>query len=198
MNNNYISPVNQDFIWMAEYMDGNHLSEFDLVTKIENNFYDIERDKLLRFGLIGHGIKLYYEVYGGIFKVAGQMIEVLYKVGDKEYYLTGQQAMYCDIISYKNAEATINLLSGGGEMNSQITQFNFGYKTNLNIDGINFNFKAICMIPYMQNAYMNLWLVADRELDGQVVIKRNGKIVQEIEAPLHNNVGGEVNWLISN
>lgn len=198
MVSNNFSPVNQDFIWLAEYVDGKHLSEFDLETKEENNFYNIERDKLLRFGLIGHGIKLYYEVYGGIFKVAGQMIEVIYKVGEKEYYLTGQQSMYNDIISYKNAEATINLLSGGGEMNSQITQFNFGYKTNLNVDGVNFNFKAICMIPYRQEAFMNFWLVSDQEVDGHLVIKRNGKVVQEIKAPLHNNVGGEVNWLISN
>lgn len=197
MFNNYISPVEQDFVWLAEYIDGTHLCEYDLITKKDNHFYDIQKSKLLRFGLIGHGIKLYFETYGGIFKVAGQMVEVLYKIGNKEYYLTGQQNMYNDIISYKHAESIINLLNVSGNAKSNITQYNFGYKTSINIEGINFSFKAICMVPFNQPAYMNFWLVADKELDGSLIIKKNGRVVEEIKAPLVNDIGGEVNWIIS-
>lgn len=193
----YKSPVNQDFVWLAEYMNGTELCEYDVLTKDENSFYSIQRENLLRFGLFGHGMKMYYEVFGGIFKIAGQMIEVIYKVGDKEYYLTGQQAMYKDIITYKNAEATINLFDGKGGMNSNITQFNFGYKTTLDIDGVQFNFKAITSIPFGNPSYMTFWLVADQELEGKLQIKKNGRVIEEIDAPLSKDVGGELNWTIN-
>lgn len=197
MITNFTSPVSQDFLWLAEYMDGNHLSEFDVVTKEENSFYAIERNKLVRFGLFGHGMNLFFEVYGGIFKLAGQMVEVIYKADGKEYYLTGQQQMYQDIITYKHAEATINLLNAGGVSNNVITQFNFGYKTSLNIDGVNFSFKAICMIPYGNPVHMNFRLVADQNLDGVIQIKKNGRVIEEIIAPLAVGVGGEINWMVT-
>lgn len=194
MITNFRSPVSQDFVWLADYTDGNHLCEFDVLTKEENSFYAIERNKLLRFGLFGHEMNLYFEVYGGMFKLAGQLIEVIYKVGEKEHYLTGQQQMYDDIITYKHADATINLFGGGGGVSSVITQFNFGYKTTLDIDDINFNFKAICMIPYGKPVYMNFRLVADKELNGRLLIKKNGRVVEELDAPLAPGIGGEVNW----
>ena len=51
---NAVSPIpTQPFVWMAEYFSGG-LAEFDLATGTENNFQDIDRDKLLRFGLIGN------------------------------------------------------------------------------------------------------------------------------------------------
>ena len=50
------SPVAQDLIWMAEY-DNNYLSEFDLETKQENSFYDIDKNELKRFGLLGAATK---------------------------------------------------------------------------------------------------------------------------------------------
>ena len=189
------SPVPfQDFIWVAHYFDNTFLSEFDFDTKQENSFYNIDRNKLIRFGLVGCGMNLYFEVLGGVFKLAGRMIEVVYKVDNREYYLTGQPfIMYNDIITYKDAEATLNMLTGQSS-NNVINQYNFGYKQNLNIDGINFNFKAICCIPYGKKVYMNFRLVADRDLNGILCIKRNGICVAEINAPLTANVGGELNW----
>ncbi|MNR12330.1 hypothetical protein D3C85_1286800 [compost metagenome] len=44
--------------------------------------------------------------------------------------------------------------------------------------------------------YMNIWLVSDKDLNGVIQIKKNGKIVEEIYAPLKSNVGGEINWII--
>lgn len=191
-----VSPVEQDFIWVSEYMDGSYLSEFDFHTKTENNYYDIQRQKLLRYSLVGHNMKLSYEIFGGYFNLAGKMIEVVYKVGDKEYWITGQQKMYNDLISYKDAEAAINLMGSNGGVTSTITQFNFGYKTELEIDDVKFNFKAICKLPFNQPIYLNFWLVADQDLDGVFQIRRNGRVVEEIKAPLTADVGGEINWII--
>lgn len=188
-----ISPVSQDFIWVADYIDGTHYSEFDFATKQENPFQGIDRKKLLRFGLLGNGVRLLFEV-SGIFKLAGQMIEVVYKTENKEYYLTGQQIIYNDIISYKDAESSINLL-GGGVSNTSITQYNFGYKANLNIDDVNFHFKAICKIPHDEQPYMNFWLVANKKLNGVLQIKKNGRVIEEVHAPLDSGIGGEINWL---
>lgn len=187
------SPVKtQDFIWIAAYMDGTFLSEFSYDSQKENSFYSIEKDKLIRFGLIGYGMNLYYEVLGGTYKLAGQMVEVFYRTDDKEYYLTGQQHMYKDIIQYKDAEATLDLL--GSSASSVITQYNFGYKQNLKIDDINFNYKAICHIPYGKPIYLSLKLSADKDLNGRLCVRKNGLTVEEIDAPLRANVAGILNW----
>ena len=48
------SPVeNRDFIWVAEYADGTLFPEFDFQTKEFNNFYNIKKNELLGFGLVG-------------------------------------------------------------------------------------------------------------------------------------------------
>lgn len=191
------SPVEtQDFIWIADYSNGIFLSEFNLDSKKENSFYDIDKINLIRFGLIGCNMNLYYEVLGGVFKIAGQMLEFVYIIDGKEYYLTGQQQMYNDIIQFKNAESNFDPSGINGSIGSTITQYNFGYKQSLNIHNINFNFKAICAVPYGKHAYMNLRLVADQDLNGVLCIKRNGVIVAQIEAPLESNIGGELNWIV--
>lgn len=185
------SPVNQDFVWVAEYANGSHYSEFDFLTKKENNFYNIKRDELIRFGLIGCGFKLYYESIGGVFKLNGQMIEVIYEVDGKEYNLTGSQNFYNDIIAYKDAESVLTLNST--EAKNHITQYNFGYKINLDFDQVNFSFRALCKIPYNNQMHLNFRLVADEDLNGFLIIKKNGFVVDKFEAPLQKNIGGELN-----
>lgn len=194
---NPYSPVKQDFIWLGEYSDGTHLSEFDLQTGEENSFYSIQRDKLIRFGLIGHGLRMYYEVFGGVFKLAGTMYEVIYQTDKDEYYLTGQPQAYRDIICYKDAETLVDLTANyAKQLPSQITQYNFGYKEQLTIKGVKFNFKAVCKIPFGQPAMLYFRVVANKKLNGRLVIKRNGFKLDEIGAPLKPNVGGEIHWVV--
>lgn len=193
----------QDFIWLAEYLDGTNLSEFNLDgNNEENSFYDIDKNKLLRFGFLGNGVYLFYEI-DGVFKLAGQTIEVIYK--DKatniEYYLTGRQEMYNDIICYKDAESTVNISSSGQNMTNigtTISQYNFGYKFSFNINEVNFNFQAVCKIPFGQPVFIEFWLVADTTIDGVFIIKKRGEIVAEIDAPLEQGVGGLLNWMVTN
>ncbi|RAI85694.1 hypothetical protein DET54_12151 [Paenibacillus pabuli] len=192
------SPVGQDYIWMGEYNDGTHLSEFNFDTQAENSFYDIDKSRLARFGLVGHGMKLFFEK-DGIFNLNGTPVEVIYRVGDKDYPLTGRFGQYKDIITYKDAEATLVLGSQGaqgGALNPTIQQYNFGYKSTLEADGITFKFKAVCTVPYGRQMFMNFRLVADEKLDGQLVILRNGQTEVNLEAPLKKGVGGEVNWIV--
>lgn len=201
-NCNGFSPVSQDFIWLGEYVDGTHLAEFDFTTKEENSFYAIQKDKLIRFGLIGHGMKLFFEA-DGIFKLCGRMVEVIYSTSEKDYYLTGNiQANYRDIITYKDAVssglANFNPYAVGesGVLSTTITQYTFGYKTVLDFGDVKFNFKALCKIPFDSPVYMNFRLVADKELNGKLLVRVNGLVADEFLAPLKPNVGGELNWLV--
>jgi hypothetical protein len=188
------SPVAQDFIWLSECYDGTHLAEFDFSTKAENDFYMIQRDKLLRFGLIGCGNKLFFE-RDGVFYLNGRALDIIYRTKDKEYFLTGHFGKYtADIITYKDAESAFHPQEG--LMPSRITQYNFGYKAEVEVDGVKFNIKPIVKIPCNQPVLLNLRLVANRKLDGEIVIRVNNREAQVIKAPLKRDVSGEINWIV--
>lgn len=189
------SPVDQEMVWCAEYLDGTSLCEFDFKTHKENSFYSIDKSKLIRFGLIGLGHKLYFEVYGGSFKLLGQEVEFRYIDNEKIYPLTGHKSFYNDIITYKDAEFMFNP-SKLGSGRSVINQYNFGYKKNLKVNGVNFNFQSICQIPFRKNIRFEIKLVSDKEINGKLEIRRNGKVVSLIDAPLKKNVGGMVSWVM--
>lgn len=188
------SPVSQDLIWVAEYADGTHLAEFDLSTHEENWFRDIEKEKLIEFGLIGCGHKMYFEVIGGRFHMTGRTIAFEYKIGEISYPLSGLWESYSDIISYKDAASTLN--PNGGVAN-QITQYNFGYKKQLKINGVNVKFQAVCHLPYDAPIRFHFRLVSDSELNGQLVIVKDNWHTETFDAPLKENVGGELNWILN-
>lgn len=197
------SPVGQGFVWVGEYSDGTLLSEFDPMTRQENSFYSIRKNDLIRFGLVGYGMKLYHETYGGHFKLNGQMYDFIYETDKERYPLTGQNVMYRDIITYKDADTVFSGIQSVGQgivvdfnktSGSYIVQYNFGYKVNLGIKGVKFYFKPIFHIPNRSPAFFTLWVVSDRDMDGRIVIKKNGVKVVEQEAPLIKDIGGEFKW----
>lgn len=195
------SPVDQDFVWLAEYQDNEYLSEYDFIAdeegvKKEHAFQEIEKERLVRFGLVGHGNKMFFEANGGIFKINGAMYEVLYKEGEQEFYLTGQNQCYNDIIQYKEAEVLFNPFDPNAEQFKRVAQYNFGYKTELAVHDVNFNFKAICGIPMDGQPFINFWLVSSRELNGRLIMKRNGQVIEEIEAQMEPNKGYELKWYL--
>lgn len=198
MSNMLKSPVAQDFIWLAEYPDGTHLPEFDFVTKQENSFYNIDRTKLFRFGLVGHGSKICFE-RDGVLNVAGRRLLVSYEVDGKEYNLNGDFKFNVeDIITYKDAQSAglVAGFKGNGRLTSQITQFNVGYKNNISVGDTDFHFKPIVKLPLNSPAILSIWLVSNKKLNGDIVIRSNGKTVFRTKAPLEPNVGGELNWTI--
>lgn len=191
----HYSPVKQDFVWVAEYVDGTHLAEFDYETKKPNPLYAVSRDKLLRFGLIGNGASMYVEVYGGIFKILGQMLEVEYENNGKVYQLTNRAMMYTAVDTKKDVEFAFapNELGSGKE---RIIQYRFGYSATFQVDGINMLFEIYCLIPSNQHAMLEIKLVPSEDMDGQIRIKRNGRDVDVIDAPMAKGAGGSITWTL--
>jgi hypothetical protein len=195
---NYKNLSNQSFVWLGEYSDGTHLAEFDGNSGKENKFVDLRKDCLIRFGLVGQSLSFYHEILGGTFKLCGRMIDVMFKdkLTNQEYYLTGHNKMYCDVIAYKDAEA---LMSSDGRINSnEITQFNFGYKIILDYnDGTQLRFKALCHIPNGAPVFMTFQILSNNSFPkGSLLIRKNGTKVESIDVPLRKNVSGELNWLL--
>ena len=189
--------VNQDFIWVGEYSDGSFIKEFDLNTMKENNFYFIERQRLIRFGLFGHDMRLFFEVFGGHFKVMGQQYDFVYKTEDESYFLTGQPLVYNEIITYKDAESIAKMSSDpNGRFINRITQFNVGYKNKMNIKGINFSIRILLCIPFDKPVYFIVRLVSDKDLKGRLSMTKNSKELSEFDAPLTNGIGGEMKFLV--
>ncbi|MED1666608.1 hypothetical protein [Brevibacillus laterosporus] len=191
---NLYSPVPQrEFIWLAEYVDGTHLSEFDFNTKQENDFYLIDKKTAVRFGLIGHGHKLFYETFGGHLKLGNGQIDLVYKTEEKEYFLTGQNEFYQDLITFKRAEAEINLLNSYGELSPVITEYVFGYKHKLQFEDISFHIKVLVGLSE-KSPILTLRLVSNRDVEGSVGIKLNGIAVSELMANLTKEISQEFNW----
>lgn len=193
-----VSPVAQDFIWVAEYADKTYLAEYDFNTGKENSFYNIQKDKLIRFGLIGRNNKFYFEVFGGVFKLNGIIFDFIYRTKEKDYRLIGWPHRYTDIITYKDAETYFlpdSMRNGSPPVGGRITQYNLGYKALLNIAGVSFNFRPIICVS-AKGLCLNLRLVADAALNGKLLVLRNNQVMKEIEAPLKKGVGGEVNILL--
>jgi hypothetical protein len=191
-----VSPVTQDFIWVAEYTDKTNLTEFDYTTKEKVDFYSIDRSRLLSFGLLGHGMTFMFDVVGGTLKLHDKKIDLVYiNQSGKRYSLTSNNKIFNDIITYKDAETLINF-SNGARPVSGITQYNFGYKTKLCFDDLDFNFKVIVKIPLNKPVNIDLTLVSNRDVKGKLAILKNGTNLDEIPLELLRNLGREVNWTL--
>lgn len=181
----------QDFIWFVNYLDGGLLCEIDQYGR-QHMFAEIKKDMVRYFGMSGHGMTLCYDVSSGIFNLEGRIVEFFYLVGGKEYALTGQFKLYNDFITYKQATTDLDPINGSTV--TQIQKYCFGYKTHLQINEVIFYFKPIVFVPYSKPVYMLLWLVADRDMDGVLAVKRNGQVIEQIPAPLQKGAGVEVAW----
>lgn len=187
----------QKFIWVAEYDDNTHISEFDFETKEPKDFYDIEREKVVKFGVIGDGSQAYFDVANGIFNINNNRIAISYSTENCEYPLTGRTILYNDLIQYKQAEddAIVSLREGThGTFNHHVSSFNIGYKKRMDLEGVNINFYNVLTLPFEENAYFQIKISANKDLEGKLIIRNNGKIVDEIYAPLIKNQTGIINW----
>lgn len=189
------SPVEQEFIWVAEH-EGNTLTEYDFSTKVENAIQSIDRESLMRFGLIGRGQRYYYEVFGGTFKIAGRMYDFSFNSNSKEVPLTGRQHHFNDFITYKNAEMYINPQTLETVVDPTITDYVFGYKTNLDSEDLKMQFKVQCVISYDNPMHFNIRMVPSKKLNGQLIIKQNGKVIDSIPTQIKKNTASELNWII--
>ena len=66
---NLMSPVHNEghtFIYFAEYDDGGYFYEYDNETN-HHKFDDMDKEKVVKFGLIGNKLKLYFDLNSGMF-----------------------------------------------------------------------------------------------------------------------------------
>lgn len=191
------SPTHErDFVWVAEYANGTHLSEYDFHSKQHNDFFSIRKADVLRFGLFGHGYKFYYETVGGRFFTPFGFVDMTFKTRDEEYNLTGNQLMYSDMITYKQAEMTFNPLSGYGSGESVITEYVFGYKQKLVFDEVTFSVKVLLKIAEDVPVRLDVKLVANRDINGTIQFLRHGILLDEYEASLVKDVGEDFQWVV--
>jgi hypothetical protein len=189
-------PQAQDFIWIADYYDDTYLSEYNFDDRKTNSFYDIEKNKLIRFGLIGAGSQAYFDVANGIFNINKNRIQISYEANGIEYPLTGRSVLYNDIIQFKDAIADGKLHSrlASGRMKNHIRVHAIGYKKEMELAGVNIHFKNILHIPLNTPSYLEVKISANKDLDGKLVIRVNGLIADEIHAPLIAHTAGIINW----
>ncbi|RJE90655.1 hypothetical protein D3P07_00660 [Paenibacillus sp. 1011MAR3C5] len=193
------SPVDfQDFSWIVEYSDGTHLAEFDFESKKPNNFYAIDKSKAIRFGLIGNNSQAYFDIGNGIFTVNNHRFTVSYEANNIEYPLTGRSLIYNDLITYKDAVSDASVFSrkNRGRFNDTITQYNFGYKKKMELLDVNIYYQCVLSLPINGTAFFQIKISSDKDLNGKLIFRRNGKIVDAIEAPLLQDMSGNMNWTL--
>lgn len=183
------------FNWGAEYTKGEYLTEFDLETKEKNDFYDIQQNRLIRFGLYGCGLKFFYN-QDGSFNLAGQHITIEYHLGEEIFDLTSSQ-MKKDCIAYKQKEMMFHPdLSLQAD---ELVSIDFGYKTLLNFNGKQIFFKPIVKLPVNQaegKVQIEVTMTSNLDLDGKLVFKNRGMIMDSGETPLRQNKSTTVNWIV--
>ncbi|WP_125154427.1 hypothetical protein [Clostridium rectalis] len=183
-----------DYMFVGEYLNNTFLFEFNPEKKIYNSVKEIDKNKLIRFGLVGNGLRTYFNALTGVFTFDKNKIEVFYKTKEKEYNLMSNDTYYNDIIYFKNAYSQIRY---GGMSNTNFCGYNYGYKAKVSFeDGTFFYFKPIINIPMGQPTNFKIWLVSNVDLDGEIVIKVNNLKTYNIHAPLEKNIGGELTWFI--
>jgi len=193
------SPVDfQDFSWIVEYSDGTHLAEFDFESKKPNNFYTIDKSKAIRFGLIGNNSQAFFDIGNGIFTVNYHRFTVSYEANNIEYPLTGRSLIYNDLITYKDAVSDASVFSrkNRGRFNDTITQYNLGYKKKMELLDVNINYQCVLSLPINGTAFFQIKISSDKDLNGKLIFRRNGKVVDAIEAPLLQDMSGNMNWTL--
>ncbi len=194
----FLSPVpNRDFVWFAEKQDKSMYSEYDIETREQNDFEKIDKSKTTKFGIFGHGHVFCFHTVGGDFVLNGRKITFGYKVDDIYYDFNNMFYNFTDFIMYRSAYSDYDpSLAMRNTSNPVIYKYNFGYKTSFKIHDTKFNFKVICHVPMNEPVYLEIWLVANRKLDGDLLILKNEGIIDQVHAPLEEGVGGTYNWIV--
>lgn len=204
--NNFKAPAHahgREFMWLGLYNDGDYISEFDLKYRKENSFYTIQQQKLLTFGLMGHGNFFYYSTHNGQFNLNDKKIQVLYKVGDQVYTLTdAPNTTYNQKpISFKSAESFFNPFGEQteGTLKPFIYEYSVGYKQKLEYNNnVTIWFQPVLNVPMKQNEplYMTIRLVSNQNLNGELIILSNGVPKLHEKAPLQIKQAGQMNWVV--
>lgn len=195
-----------EMIWVAEYKDGTCLFQRDLNKNTKNSFYSIEKDNLNKFGLIGKGYNCHFNVFGGTYIINERKINIRIITENNIHFLTEQNLIYNDIITYIDASAPIDFSAAINQeseknsiktANSRIDAYNVGYKTKITSYGYNFNLQTLVKFPETDTPFMNISLNTDKDLKGNLIIMVDNSLSLNEEIELKANHGGELNWQLA-
>ena len=200
-------PSEKYFVWTALFANGEMINEISYKDGKDTNFKMLQakilnkNNQLLHFGLNGCGYFFYYNIFDGNIILNEKNIKLLYKIGNNVYPLTDAPNInYDDVIAYKDAEVQFSPFSDiqGEILKSTIYEYNFGYKQKLKYnDGTIIKFQPIVHIPINSPMYINIKLVClNNDLDGELIILRNGHIKMQIKADLKCKKAMQTNWIV--
>lgn len=188
------SKVKQHIVWVAEYLNGTSLSEFvpTADNELETSFYDIETDKLSKFGLVGCGHNFWFDVATGTLYIDDKPIDIMYN----NTCITQDGSRYDDIITFKDAAFDVSL---GGKRASApvITNYHVGYKKSMSINGAIVHYKLIFNVPTDGKPItLEVSMSSDIDLDGTIKFMRNGVVLDSYEAYIGTGNTGKLNWVV--
>lgn len=193
-------------IWVAEYKDGSCLFQRDLNKNTKNSFYTIQKEELRKFGLIGMGYNCYFDTFGGNYYINDRKINIRIITEDNIHFLTEQNLIYNDIITFIDASAPIDFsaaIDQESEENiskftdSRIDAYNVGYKTKITSYGYNFNLQTLVKFPETDTPFMNIYLNTNKDLKGNLIVMVDNSLSLNTEIELKANHGGELNWTLA-
>jgi hypothetical protein len=191
------SPVKQDFIWLGSYYDGSYLSEFDFNTQKPNSFYSLKQAELMKFGLIGHGMKLFFDSLG-TFTLNGRVIDFTFLASNAVYELTGKNKKSLEplkIITYKDAHSSINA-SQVGEVKNSIDAYSFGYETKIRQDDTSIGLKVVGTLPYKEPMHLKIKITSNKSIQGSFNILYDQNLFFAIRAIVDKQSYGELTWIV--
>jgi len=189
-----IQSISLPFNWNADYADGKNYAEYDLLTHKKNDFYLIQKNQVIRFGLFGQGMKFFFEMSDGSFYLHGRRIEIEYINDDGKTFSLTTNFTNKDLITYKEAFTDYN--NTQGVQKSNLKSINFGYKTIYQKDDVQLYFQPIVSLPFSESAFIEVKLTSNKDLNGHLVFKSRGVEVERFYASLEANISGQMNWTI--
>lgn len=186
-----VHAVEIPFNWHVEYLDNTSLSEYNEQGK-RNDFYSIRQHKVARFGLFNHEKRYFFEAIDGSFNLAGKRLEIEYHKSDGEVIRLTAGNHKRDLITYKEAYTDLNLRKQGVQK-SNLKSINFGYKTMLPSDIF---FQSVVSLPAEGQPFMEVKMTSKEDLDGHIVFKHKGQVIEQFIAPLTDGRTGQINWII--
>lgn len=189
-----VQAIGLPFNWNADYANGKNYAEYDLLTHKKNDFYLVQKNQVIRFGLFGQGMKFFFEMSDGSFYLHGRKIEISYEDENGKVYALTTNSANKDLITYK--EAFTDFSNVQGQQRSNLKSINFGYKTIYQQDDIQLFFQPIVSLPFSQSAFIEVKITSNKAINGYLIFKSSSIEVERFYAPLEENRAGQINWII--
>jgi hypothetical protein len=178
----------QEYIWFADYEDGNSIYEFDN-SKKETSFYDIDQDKVITYGLLGNHLRISFNKQSGIFNIGGAEYPVFITINNKKVDL---HKIEKKLVHFKMGHSDMLMVPNKpNEYTRSIDGYFFGYR--LTYDKL--NIQIIFGIPVAgEDRRLFFGIKASSQLNAQVKVQIGDK--SKI-LPLKSNKTKAVNVYIS-